>query len=129
MNQYPNEWMAMGKLTYDSTLTADFDERTLAHLQLVIGAKLRRGEAFYFTWHDDVAVGDGRTTVWLHPTIPLAFKFFGARAASINRAWIDELMLTANSPGGLSIVPEPESDSTPSNPNASESLKTEGASA
>jgi hypothetical protein len=28
----------MGKLTYDSYLTVDFDDRVLAHLQLVIGA-------------------------------------------------------------------------------------------
>ena len=34
----------MGKLTYDSTMTVDFDDRVLAHLQLVIGAKLRRAE-------------------------------------------------------------------------------------
>ena len=64
----------MGKLTYDSTLTVDFDDRVLAHLQLVIGAKLRRHESFYFSWRDDPAVGDGRSTLWLHPTIPLYFK-------------------------------------------------------
>jgi len=45
----------MGKLTYDSTLTVDFDDRVLAHLQLVIGAKLRRAESFYFSWRDDPA--------------------------------------------------------------------------
>ncbi|KFF58097.1 ATP-dependent DNA ligase, partial [Cryobacterium sp. MLB-32] len=43
----------MGKLTYDSSLTADFDDRVLAHIQLVIGTKLRRGESFYFSWRDD----------------------------------------------------------------------------
>lgn len=39
----------MGKLYYDSTLNTDIDDRTLAHLQVVIGAKLRRGESFYFS--------------------------------------------------------------------------------
>jgi hypothetical protein len=38
----------VGKLTYDSTLVVDFEDRTLAHLHLVVGAKLRRGEAFFF---------------------------------------------------------------------------------
>ena len=33
----------MGKLTYDHSLSVDFDDRTLAHLQIVIGMKLRRG--------------------------------------------------------------------------------------
>lgn len=98
----------MGKLTYDSTLGVDFDDRVLAHLQLVIGAKLRRGESFYFSWRDDPAIGDGRSTLWLHPRISLVFKYAGGRQPSINRAWVDALMSTANSPGGLVLVPEPE---------------------
>ncbi|MCS5735132.1 DUF7882 family protein [Herbiconiux daphne] len=98
----------MGKLTYDSTLSVDFDDRTLAHLQLVIGAKLRRGEAFFFGWKDDPASGDGRTTIWIHPVIPISFKFYGSRQPTINRVWVDQLMLTANSPQGLQLVSEPE---------------------
>lgn len=98
----------VGKLTYDSTLGVDFDDRVLAHLQLVIGAKLRRAESFYFSWRDDPAIGDGRSTLWMHPTIPLYFKYAGGRQPSINRAWIDALMSTANSPGGLVLVPEPD---------------------
>ena len=46
----------MGKLTYDSTLTVDFDDRVLAHLQLVIGAKLRRAESFVDAEDHDVRV-------------------------------------------------------------------------
>jgi hypothetical protein len=107
----------MGKLTYDSTLTADFDDRVLAHIQVVIGAKLRRGEAFYFTWRDDPQGGDGRSTIWMHPSIPLAYKYFGGRSPSLNRDWIEALMLTANSSGGLQIVPEPQRSGTTSTPN------------
>ena len=104
----------MGTLTYDSTLAADFDDRTLAHLQMVIGAKLRRNEAFYFSWKDDASIGNGRSVIWIHPTIPLAFKFFGSRAPAINREWIDDLMLYANSPNGLVITPEPvKAETTP----------------
>ncbi|BDZ63799.1 DUF7882 family protein [Agromyces mangrovi Wang et al. 2018] len=97
----------MGKLTYDSTLTVDFDDRVLAHLQLVIGAKLRRGESFYFSWRDDTSIGNGRSALWMHPSISLHFKFSGGRPPSINRAWIDALMSTANSSSGLQIVREP----------------------
>lgn len=97
----------MGKLTYDSTLTVDFDDRVLAHLQLVIGAKLRRGESFFFSWRDEQSVGDGRSSLWLHPTVPLYFKYAGGRPPAINRAWIDALMATANSPMGLHLVAEP----------------------
>jgi len=99
----------MGKLTYDSTLTADFDDRVLAHIQVVVGAKLRRGESFYFSWRDDPKSGDGRSTIWLHPAIAIAYKYFGSRAPVLNRDWIEALMVTANSSGGLRIVSEPPS--------------------
>jgi hypothetical protein len=65
----------MGTLTYDSAMTIEFDDRVLAHLQLVIGAKLRRRESCFFTWRDDPKIGDGRTTIWAHPTISIVFKF------------------------------------------------------
>jgi hypothetical protein len=97
----------VGKLTYDSSLTIDFEDRVLAHLQLVIGAKLRRGESFFMSWKDDPAIGDGRSTLWLYPAVPLYFKFSGSRPPAVNRAWVDALMLTANSTQGLQIVPEP----------------------
>ncbi|MET4636865.1 hypothetical protein ABIE24_000076 [Mycetocola sp. 2940] len=101
----------MGKLFYDSTLTVDFDDRVLAHLQIVIGAKLRRGESFYFSWKDDPAVGDGRSTIWLAPNIPLHYKYFGSRLPALNREWIIALSASSNSAGGLQIVPEPPANS------------------
>lgn len=57
----------MGKLIYDGEVAVTFDDRLLAHLQAVIGAKLRRSESFYFTWKDSVQTGGGRTTIWLGP--------------------------------------------------------------
>ncbi|QEE61039.1 ATP-dependent DNA ligase [Salinibacterium sp. dk2585] len=98
----------MGRLTYDSTTHIDFDDRVLAHLQVVMGAKLRRKESFFFTWTNAQDIGDGRGSLWIHPAIPLYFKFTGGRPPSINRSWIDALMLTANTPGGLRLIPEPD---------------------
>ena len=69
----------MGKFIYDSMVKVDFEDRLLAHLQLVIGAKLRRGESFHFTWKDDTSIGDGRTVVWIHPRVSLVYKFYGSR--------------------------------------------------
>ena len=97
----------LGRLTYDSTLVADFDDRVLAHLQVVITAKLRRGESFAFSWNDSRDIGSGRTTIWLSESVPLSFRFFGSRPPQINRAWVEHLTQTANSAGGLRIVPEP----------------------
>jgi hypothetical protein len=39
----------MGRLTYDSTNIVDFEDRLLAHLQIVIGRKIRFGQSFYFS--------------------------------------------------------------------------------
>lgn len=97
----------MGTLTYDSVMKADFDDRTLAHVQLVVGSKLRRNESFFFSWKDDTALGDGRTTIWLHPAQCLIFKFAGGKMPVINRRWVEELMASANTPGGLRLSPEP----------------------
>ena len=97
----------MGKFIYDSTVKVDFEDRLLAHLQLVIGAKLRRNESFHFTWKDDKSIGDGRTVVWVHPSVSLVYKFYGSRRPAINRSWIEALIYTANSPTGLYVVPEP----------------------
>jgi len=97
----------MGKLTYDSGLTADFDDRVLAHIQIVIGAKLRRGESFYFSWRDDPLTGGGRSTIWLHPSISLSYKYFGSNMPSLNRGWVEALSLSANSTAGLHLVTEP----------------------
>lgn len=97
----------MGKFIYEGTVKVDFDDRTLAHLQIVIGGKLRRNESFHFTWKDDTSIGDGRTSVWLHSHCAIVYKYYGSRRPRLNTAWIDALAFTANSPGGLYLVPEP----------------------
>lgn len=97
----------MGKFIYDGNVKVDFEDRTLAHLQMVIASKLRRGEPFNFTWRDDTSIGDGRTTVWVHPRCSLVYKYYGSRTPQLNVAWIDALAHTANSATGLYIVPEP----------------------
>ena len=75
----------MGTLKYDSTITAEFDDRTLAHLQVVIWSKLRRGEHFAFTFGDEAPPAQ-RTSVWCSPTIPMAFQFEQAGPARAQRA-------------------------------------------
>lgn len=97
----------MGTLTYDVDHKLDIDDRTLAHLQIVIGTKLRRGESFNFTWIKDPSAGSGRTTIWLDPSISLTYDFLGSKQPLINRAWTEILMHAANSTTGLAILPEP----------------------
>ena len=102
----------MGKFIYEGGLKVDIEDRALTHVQLVITAKLRRGEPFSFTWGDDVSIGGGRTTVWIHAGSNLVFKYHGSRAPKVNRAWIDALAFTANSPSGLYLVHEAEPGTT-----------------
>ena len=79
----------------------------LAHLQLVVGAKLRRREGFFFSWRDDPALGDGRSSIWLETSIPLYFRFSSPERHQINREWLEELSLSANNAQGLFLTTEP----------------------
>jgi hypothetical protein len=104
----------MGYLIYDGhTAEVHMDDRMLAHLQVVIINKLRRQESFAFSWKDPAQVGDGRSTIWLFPSVSLRFKFEGSRPPTINRSWIDVLTAAANSGSGLQILPEPSSHDAP----------------
>ena len=96
----------MGTLNYDSTITVELDDRTLAHLQLVIWSKLRRGEHFAFTWIAETGESR-RTSVWCAPNIPMVFQYDEPDAAELNPRWMELLMKSANSGAGLRLVPEP----------------------
>lgn len=99
----------MGALFYgDARVAIPIEDRALAHLQVVILSRLRRGESFAFSWDKPSSDGNGRGTIWLHPAIALAFDFSGGREASINRSWIDELLVTSMSMAGLRVIPEPD---------------------
>lgn len=98
----------LGTFVYGTPSTSvDFDDRVLAHLKVVIIAKLRRGESFSFSWENTRDSGGGRSSIWLHPAIPLQFDFAGGKEPSLNRAWLEQLMQLSNTPAGLRIVPEP----------------------
>jgi len=95
----------MGKLVYgDGEFSLELDDRLLAHLQIVIGAKLRRREAFYFTWLSD---GDKRNSVWVQHSIPLRYHYEDAQQHQINREWLETLTISANGASGLTVSTEP----------------------
>ena len=97
----------MGNFIYGApSISVEFDDRVLAHLKVVVIAKLRRGESFTFSWENAAASGSGHNSIWLHPAIPLQFEFFGSREPTLNRAWLEDLVQLSNTPAGLRIVPE-----------------------
>lgn len=98
----------MGRFIIEALAKVEFEDRVLAHLERVITSKLRRNESFTFTWRDDISLGGGRTTVWLHPSSNILFKFHGSRPPQLNRDWLQALTEVAAGPHGLYIVPEPQ---------------------
>ena len=104
----------MGTFLYGTTGTAiTIDDRALAHLQLVITSKLRRGESFTFTWTESAKAGSGRSTAWLAPSSDILFRYLGNRQPAINREWIEVLINSANSTGGLHLIVEPGLEALP----------------
>ncbi len=94
----------VGTLFYgDSGTPVDIDDRALAHLKIAITTKLRRGESFMFSWKHADDQPRGRSSLWLHPAIPLRFVFETVEAPELSREWIEELMKAANSAGGIVI--------------------------
>lgn len=90
------------------------DDRALAHLKIVIATKLRRNESFTLSWVHPEGDPVGRSTIWIHPSIPLRFTFEDPEAPQVNMRWIEELMQSASSTGGIMLVDEmietPESE-------------------
>jgi hypothetical protein len=98
----------VGKFIYGTpSITVEFEDRVLAHLKVVMLAKLRRGESFTFSWEYTSAQGSGHSSIWLHQAIPLQFDFYGKKDPVLNRVWLEELVKLANTPAGLRIIPEP----------------------
>ncbi|MEV4775050.1 hypothetical protein LTA6_002902 [Microbacterium sp. LTA6] len=97
----------MGSLLYDGEdRPIHIDDRALAHLKVVIATKLRRQESFTLSWkHSDSEPG-GRSTIWLHPSIPLRFIFDEPEPPELNMQWVEDLMHSANSTGGIMLVDE-----------------------
>ncbi|MGO4691624.1 DUF7882 family protein [Glaciibacter sp. 2TAF33] len=93
----------MGKLHYGNQ-SFDMDDRLLAHLQLIIGIKLRRGENFFMAWKAPASAGEGRRAVWIDNGVPIHMEYSGGRLPKMNMAWAEKLADAANKGGGLMIM-------------------------
>jgi hypothetical protein len=97
----------MGTLRYGSD-HLELDDRTLAHLQVVVVSKLRKGEAFLLSWNAEPGRGSGRYALWVETGIPIVFRYDGSRPIRINRAWLDAMMERSYTLAGLDLMPETE---------------------
>lgn len=103
----------MGTLYYaDATRVAiPIEDRELAHLKFVMVNKLRRNEAFMFSWDKSESEGGGRSSVWISAQIPLQFEFDDPNPPTMNREWLEQLSQAASTVSGLTPIPEPTSTS------------------
>lgn len=94
----------MGTLYYgNSSEGITVPDWTLAHLRVLATTKLRRSESFSVTWkHGDDERG-GRSTIWLHCSIPLRFDFDSAEPEALDRQYLDELAQAATSTAGVTF--------------------------
>lgn len=90
-------------------IAVDFEDRLLSHLQIVIVQRFRRNESLVVSWMDSLAVGDGRSSLWMTPTLPVYFKFAGSKVPTIDTAWLQRLSESAASSTGL-IVTAPDGE-------------------
>ncbi len=99
----------MGCIIYGSGIERrlDVDDRTLAHVKAVVVMKLRRNESFLLSWQWQSQQGR-RISLWMHPAIPLQFELDTLEPIELNRAWLEELMVSTNSRGDLDIGMEPQ---------------------
>ncbi|WP_194762812.1 hypothetical protein [Microbacterium sp. UFMG61] len=99
----------MGMLFYGATEDPiRIEDRALAHLKVAIATKLRRQESFTLSWRHPEGDPRGRSTIWLHPSIPLRFVFDETETPQLNARWIQELMTNASSSGGICLIDEVE---------------------
>lgn len=100
----------MGTLEYvTSQHVAEVEDRTLAHLQIVICSKLRRNERFTLKLGPGDGVSGPVTVLWMTASLPLSFTYSSPVAHPINRSWLHLLAEAASSTSGLWVVPEPGS--------------------
>ncbi len=100
----------MGQLHYGNSDTRiEIPDRLLAHLKVVIATKLRRNESFMMSWTAD----DGRSSIWLQPSIPLRFVFECADMEVLNPAAIRDMANAATSSAGLVVALDQEIPEAP----------------
>jgi hypothetical protein len=95
----------VGTLYYGATRTPiRIDDRLLAHLREVITAKMRRGEPFLLSWIDSAEVGLGRSSVWIHPTCDLHYKFDGGTPPKLDPVLLDQLNVDSLQARGIELA-------------------------
>lgn len=101
----------VGHLIYGDLPPVDLDDRTLAHLKVVMLAKVRRHESFCVSWpHCD---GHGRSTIWVTPSVSLRFTFEGAEAPHLDQELLARYAEESLGIGGIQLGAAPDAAQRP----------------
>jgi hypothetical protein len=98
----------MGYLIYGAYAEYELDDRTLAHLKVVLANKLRLQVSFALNCIIPPEQGSGRISLWLSPSIPLQFRFSEPKPPALNRVWLEALSHSAHRGAGLTVMTEDE---------------------
>ena len=91
----------MGTLHIGHEASVHLDDELLEHVFAVLVTKLRRHEPVLLEWLDP----DGHTEQMLVNTATLVrAEFEGARSDALDHAWLENLIVAANSNGGICLT-------------------------
>ncbi|KHK98747.1 hypothetical protein LK09_07480 [Microbacterium mangrovi] len=99
----------MGVLYYSAAPPVVIPDRLLAHLKIVITAKLRRDERFTLSFAPSDSDAGATSTIWLGSAIPLRFEFDGDQPEALDPLVLQQLAAEANSTRGIVLRLEPAS--------------------
>jgi hypothetical protein len=94
----------VGRLIYGATVY-QLDDRLLAHLQMIVAAKLRRHENFFVSWRSPSS-SKGRQSVWIDNGMHLAFEYDDTELPTVNRDWVETMATSAATAFGLQLTDE-----------------------
>ncbi|MFE5670305.1 hypothetical protein ACFQ58_01720 [Agromyces sp. NPDC056523] len=93
----------MGTLYYSAAqYPIRIDDDTLASLKVVLERRLEAGLGMTLSWSE---AGFGRSSVWLHPTIPIRLHVDDAVSQTAAQDDVDAMMLEVEQSGGI-VLPD-----------------------
>lgn len=97
----------MGILTYSRDAVAVYlDDRTLAHLHIVMAAKLREGRTFVVTGLASLA-RNARDAVVIEPRTPLQLTYTERSDVALNPRWLEAIRAASSKTLDIVLVAEP----------------------
>ena len=93
----------MGTLLLGRIARIHLDDDVLAHVHAVIISKLRVREPVSIAWVSEAGLRD---EIIVNPSTTVVAQYDSATTPRLDRAWLNRLMMAANSVRGLNLTPQ-----------------------